>query len=143
MEITLDTTRSIKGLDKLSDKLTDMTPLFRNIAGLLADITEDAFDHEMDPSTHEIWKDLSPRTIKERKAKGYWPGKKLVQTNILFSSITPSSGNDFAQIGTNEDYAADLHFGNKEKNLEARPFLGYSPDNAEEIEQMISDFLSN
>lgn len=141
MKITLDTTHAIKGLGVIDKKVSDLAPLMRNLAGMLGDITENAFEYEMNPETSEKWANLSLRTILERQQKGYVPIKILVQTGQLAASIHTSTGSNFAQIGTNKDYAYDLQFGKSSKNLPARPFIGFSPSDAEEMEQMVNDYL--
>lgn len=60
------------------------------------------------------WQKLSPGTIKQRKKKGYWPGRILQRRgggDGLKASVQSSFGDDFAQVGTNKVYAAIHNYG--------------------------------
>lgn len=91
----------------------NLAPAMVDISALLVSEAEDAFQQERNPSTGEPWPELSETTIKRRQKKGYWPGKKLQQTGRLAASITPAHGRDFAEAGTNVEYAATMFFGAK------------------------------
>lgn len=147
MKISIDSTHAIKGLREILEKTTNTTPLMRDIAASLADITEDAFQGEYDPSTGVGWTGLLHTTIKARKRKGHWPGKILQDSGGLASSIVTDFGNDFAQIGTNKTYSAAHQFGvdsfsDRSGELPERPFIGFSTQDSEDIEQMIVDYLN-
>jgi len=146
MKIEVDATHALKGLSEISSKVNDMSTLMGNLAGFLADVTEDAFQGEYDPNNNDGWAGLLPVTVKARQRKGHWPGKILQDDGNLASSITTSHGNDYAQIGTNKVYAAAHQFGidefvDRSGELVARPYIGFSPDDASEMEDMIADFL--
>ncbi len=147
MKITVESTHAIKGLKEISDNISDLTPLMKNIAGFLADVTEDAFQGEYDPTTGAGWAGLLPATIKARQKKAHWPGKILQDRGELASSIVTDFDSTSTQIGTNKVYASAHQFGvdsypDRSGELEARPFIGFSPQDAEEIEQLIVDFLN-
>lgn len=69
MKIEVNASHAIKGLENLSKKASDLSPLMMEIAGFLTDVTEDAFDKESDPTTGDPWQGLSLRAIEERKEK--------------------------------------------------------------------------
>lgn len=147
MRIEVESTKAIKGLKDIKEKVDDMTPIMKQIAGFLADVTEDAFQGEYDPSTGEGWAGLLPVTIKKRSREGTWPGSILQESGQLASSIVTDYGSDFAEIGTNKVYAAAHQFGiedfsDRSGELEARPFIGLSEHDVDEIEQLISDFIN-
>lgn len=147
MQIELDTKEALKGLRKLEGKASDLSPLMEDISGMLADITEDAFEGQYDPETGIGWASLDPAYQSQRFRQGTWPGSILQVTGGLATSITTDFGNNFAQIGTNKVYAAAHQFGVKDFSdrsgeLVARPFIGFSSQDAEEMEQMISDYLA-
>jgi len=146
MKIEIDISQAVKGLNIIQSRINDLTPVMRPIAGLLADITEDAFDGQYDPSTGAGWVGLLPATIKARKRKGQVPIKILQARGELAVSVVTEYGKDFAQIGTNKEYAAAHQFGvesfsDRSGELEPRPFIGYSEQDAEDIESMVADFL--
>lgn len=57
------------------------------------------------------WQKLSPKTVEQRKKKGYWPGKILQRTGQLKRSILSSYGENYAQVSTNLIYAAIHNYG--------------------------------
>lgn len=147
MKISVDSTHALKGLNLIHQKIADPTPLFKDIAGLLADITEDAFQGEYDPTTGAGWAGLLPATVKARKRKGHTPIKILQEVGNLASSIVTDFDSTSAQIGTNKVYGAAHQFGvddysDRSGGLEERPFIGFSPQDAQDIEEMISDYLA-
>lgn len=89
------------------NKIKNRAPLMRNISGIMLDEVYENFEQEGRPA----WRSLSEKTIKDRKSKGYWPGKILQRTGQLLKSITARYDNDSAQVGTNKNYAAIHQFG--------------------------------
>jgi phage virion morphogenesis protein len=85
----------------------DLTPLMRALSGIMADSTEENFEHEGRPR----WTPLRPRTIKARAAKGNWPGKILQVRGRLAASIITDHDRHSARIGTNLAYAAIQQLG--------------------------------
>jgi len=147
MKIEVDAKNALKGLNEINAKAKDLEPLMKKLAGFLGDVTEDAFQGEYDPNNGQGWAGLLPATIKARQRKGHWPGKILQDDGDLASSIVTDFGSDFAQIGTNKVYAAAHQFGidefsDRSGELEARPFIGFSDQDAIEMEDMIAEFLS-
>jgi len=57
------------------------------------------------------WAPLAPSTIRARMKKRHWPGQILVVTGLLRNSISESSDNDQAMVGTNVPYAAIQQYG--------------------------------
>lgn len=142
MKIEVNASHAIKGLENLSKKASDLSPLMMEIAGFLADVTEDAFDKESDPTTGDPWQGLLSDTIATRKKRNKWPGKILQVTGDLATKIITDHGSDYAQIGSNLVYATAHQFGFDQNNLPARPFIGLSDRHITKIEQMIGGFLS-
>jgi phage virion morphogenesis protein len=95
------------GLARLRERTGDLTPLMRQIAGIMDDAVEENFAREGRPR----WKDLAPATKKARARKGYWPGAILQQRGELAASITRHITSRSAAVGTNKRYAAIQHFG--------------------------------
>ncbi len=94
-------------LFKVLNKIQNREPLMRNISGIMLDDVHENFEQEGRPA----WRSLSEKTIKDRKSKGYWPGKILQRTGQLLKSITAKYDNNSAQVGTNKNYAAIHQFG--------------------------------
>lgn len=145
-------------LEKVAQAVTNRAPLMKNIAGIMADAVEENFAQQGRPKWAGL-KNPGPRRS---------GGKILQDSGRLASSITPSSDNDSAVVGTNIKYAAIHQFGGqtrahliKPKNkkalafggkvvkqvnhpgskIPARPFLQLTDSDCNEIEQTAEDYL--
>lgn len=137
---------AVEKLVLLGSRLDDLTPVFREIAGVLADETEQAFESESDPSTLTPWEQLAAATIAERTDEGYWPGKILQRTGSLAASVSTDYGADFAAVGTNKVQAALMQFGGQagrggSVTVPARPFLGVSEEGLDEVLDICGRYL--
>lgn len=94
----------------LLERANNLSPVMRQIEGILADATERAFDEESSPN-HDPWPDLKESTKKQRQAKRYWPGQILQRSGRLAASIETDSDPHSASIGTNAIYAAIHQYG--------------------------------
>lgn len=147
IDIELEDQTVLDALNQLQSAGGDLTPAMREIAGLLADESEQAFEDEADPATGEPWPDLAESTKKQRTKKGKWPGKKLqVSAGGLAPSIHSEYGSDFAAAGTNKIYGAIHQFGgqagrNHAVTIPARPFLGLSDEGESEVLEIVNGYL--
>ena len=122
----------------------NMTPVTRALAGVLADIPEQAFASQSDPVTGEPWAALSPATVARRGS-----AQPILQVSgILAGSIHSEYGPDFARVGTADVKAATHQFGAKKGqygstrrgmpipwgDIPARRFFGVGPEDEAEIE---------
>ena len=124
IEIKIDDKELNQVLDKLFEKTTDLKPLMKNIAGIMADAVEENFKQGGRPK----WAKLKDSTIKVRTQKGYWPGKILQMRGELAASITSAHDESSAMVGSNKEYARIHQLGgetgrNKKTKIEARPYL--------------------
>lgn len=139
VQITVDDRRVQEGLGELAARLDDLRPVFREIAGVLAEVVEEAFATESDPATLTPWQKLAESTTRQRTEEGTWPGKILqVSQGGLAAEISSDSGADFAVVGSGKVYAAIHQLGGeagrgRSVNIPARPFLGLSDEGAEEV----------
>ncbi len=111
----LATAEIIAKLGRLEALLAgDMSDIMRGIAGILEDDVEAAFENEWNPSTHKKWTHLDAATIKQRKAKGKWPGDILRVEGNLASRVTSDYGSKFSRVGVKsagvDDYAPAMQF---------------------------------
>lgn len=84
-------------LRQLEAKMDDMSPVMREIAGILDRAVEENFEREGRPR----WPALSPRTIKARERKGHWPGKMLQVSGLTAKSWTAAYAPHAARVGSN------------------------------------------
>lgn len=155
-----------KELKKLENKLTDMTPVFKDIADYEWSQTRLRYTREQDPNGKK-WPD--PFTIRrnggtnagrrsQEEAWGYVlasnyhaapPGyhffdaargdKIMRDTGTLFSSIGRAYGKDYAIVGTNIEYAVDNQNGTGSR--QARPFLGINKKTYDNVKKVVEFYL--
>lgn len=93
-------------LRRLTARSTNLSPVMRQIAGIMHDAVEQNFEAE-GPG----WQRLAGSTIRGRAKRGHWPGKILQESGQLVSSISSRSDAKSARVGTNKVQAAILHSG--------------------------------
>ncbi|HSA05668.1 MAG TPA: phage virion morphogenesis protein [Candidatus Gastranaerophilales bacterium] len=142
IEIRLDDKKLLRALNQLAEKTSDLRPLMKNIAEILADSTEENFEQQGRPK----WEGLKKPTIEYRTKKKYWPGKILQMRGELASSITSSYDENSAIIGTNKVYAAIHQLGgpagkNKSVDIPERPYLKIDDEENADILREIKNYL--
>lgn len=142
IEVKIDDKQLQQALKRFADKTSDLTPLMQNIAGIMEDSVEENFEQEGRPK----WQKLSPVTVKQRRKKGYWPGRILQIRGELASSITSDYDSNSAIVGTNKKYAAIHQFGgdarrNKKVKVAARPYLKLGEKETNKINRSILNFF--
>ncbi len=156
VSLTVDT----RGLDRLAkrfrrlhDRARDLFPLFDEIGAALVSSTQRRFEEGRGPDG-EAW----PESFRAREEGG----KTLVDRAHLLGSITHNAGRESVEVGSNLIYAAIhqtggeiaarvaeyLHFrvgGRwarvKSVTIPARPYLGLSPADEDEIGAIVEDHL--
>lgn len=68
-------------------------------------------------------------------------GQPLINTRNLLGNISRQYGADFAEVGTNVEYAPVHQFGNKKGTITPRPFLPLKGDDVVLPEYWIEDIL--
>ncbi len=144
IEIKIDNKELNQVLDKLFEKTSNLRPLMKNIAGIMADAVEENFKQEGQP---DKWEELKKVTIKVRTKKGYWPGKILQMRGELAASITTKYDESSATIGSNKEYAAIHQFGgqsgkNKKAEIPARPYIKLTENNLENLKKIAENYLN-
>lgn len=142
IEIKIDNKEVEKALLEIAQKTSNLRPLMKNIAGIMADSTEENFKEEGRPK----WKDLSEKTKTARKKTGHYPGQILQVSGQLALSVTTQYDDTSAVIGSNKIYAAIHQLGgqagkNKKTTIPARPYLGVTDDDLEKTLETIELFL--
>ncbi|MBF0096242.1 MAG: phage virion morphogenesis protein [Magnetococcales bacterium] len=106
IEIKIDDQEAATYLQKLRDATFNLLPTMEKLAGAMKEAVERNFAAGGRPE----WHPLSRAYLKQKKAMGFGD-KILIRTGKLSSSITESFGRDYAQVGTNLEYAAIHQFG--------------------------------
>ncbi|MCX8016390.1 MAG: phage virion morphogenesis protein [Rhodocyclaceae bacterium] len=139
IRIDIDDREVRQALERLQQRVSDLTPAMREIAMELEARALTRFETERDPAGRP-WQPLSPVTLARKKGRG----GILYQTGDLRGSITSRAGRDFAEVGAggNVPYAATHQFGAKKGqfgqgkrggkipwgDIPARPFLPVTAD---------------
>src|SRR5574344_256291 len=139
IEVKLDNKEVQDALIKVAQKCENLKPLMKNIAGIMADSTEENFAQEGRP---DKWQELAESTIKKRTKTGHYPGKILQVEGQLATSIPTYYDNESAIIGSNLAYAAIHQLGGqagkgKKTTIPARPYLNLNNHNFNQIIQVI------
>lgn len=135
IEIKVDDKEVQNLLKNLANRLQDMRPLMKKLAGIMHDAVEENFQQEGRPK----WKP-SKRAMKQG-------GKTLQDTGSLAASISTRYNNNSAVVGTNKKYAAIHQFGGKagrgrKVTIPARPFLKLTNDDLQEIKDAVKEYLT-
>lgn len=143
IEIKIDNKKVEKALLEIAQKTSNLRPLMKNIAGIMADSTEENFKEEGRPK----WKDLSEKTKTARRKTGHYPGQILQVSGQLAMSITTQYDNESAVIGSNKVYAAIHQLGglagkNKSVTIPARPYLVITDDNFEDVLSQTQKYIT-
>ena len=143
IEIKIDNKKVEKALLEIAQKTSNLRPLMKNIAGIMADSTEENFKEEGRPK----WKDLSEKTKTVRKKTGHYPGQILQVSGQLALSVTTQYDDTSAIIGSNKVYAAIHQLGgqagkNKKTTIPARPYLKLTDDDFDEIISIVEKYLT-
>ena len=125
VEIKIDDRETLRALDDIRTKCRQRGPLLREIAGIMHHAVEENFAHEGRP---DKWKPLAAGTIRQRRAKGTWPGRILQARGRLAASIQEKSDNDSVAVGTNVKYARIHQFGGEIKHGAREHVLHFGKD---------------
>ena len=144
IEIKLDNKEVESRLLDWVKRSENLRPLMKNIAGIMADSTEENFKEEGRPK----WKDLSEKTKTARRKTGHYPGQILQVSDQLAMSITTQYDNESAVIGSNKVYAVIHQLGgqagkNKKITIPARPYLSLTDDDFEDIIETIEHYIDS
>ena len=121
---------------KLQGTLQDLTPVFRDIGESMLNVTRERFNTQTAPDGTP-WKPLSPayRLIKKQNAD-----QILTLYGRLRGTLTYQAGPKEVRIGTPLIYGATHQFGRGA--IPARPFLGLSQSDEQELLDILNDHLS-
>jgi phage virion morphogenesis protein len=126
-------------LKELARRGENARPALTEIGEYLIESTEQRFVDQIDPGGNP-WKPLSPKTRKRKKRNA---DLILVLNQYLSSTLTYQASNDQLEFGSNLIYAATHQFGDDERNIPERPFLGISAADEVEIVAILKDYFQS
>ncbi|ELR65856.1 phage virion morphogenesis protein [Photobacterium marinum] len=132
-----------KQINQLIQKGTNLQPAFQDIGEMLLISHSDRWEKQISPDGTP-WAPLS-EGYKQRKKKNQ--DIILVLNHHLGRELNYLAQPQLFEFGTNYEYGAIHHFGGSTEMrppnvaVPARPWLGVSNDDLEEIYQILGDFL--
>lgn len=143
--LAFDMRVDLSGIDRLQERLRklsnpELDELLESVAGEVESQSRRRIGEERRSPEGEAWEPWSERYAKKRKG-----GHQLLQSEgHLLDSIQYSVGVHSATVGSNLIYAAIHQHGGEGVGrpwLPARPYLGISQENQDDIVSVIDDFI--
>lgn len=144
-------------LERLAANLTNMSPVMQDVAEYMLESTKARFPKGQAPDG-TAWAPKSPATLAAygaRKSNTVDTRPLFGPTGLLRSQVYKTSGPDFAEVGSNQIYAAVMQFGAAKGafgtmangssipwgTIPARPFLGISEEDRVGISAIVEEWL--
>ncbi len=143
LEFEIDTEELLGTTRGFAAKASETATLHERLARRVIEAVDENFVREGRP---DKWPPLKPATVRERKRKGFWPGRILERTGALRRSITTATGADGVKVATFLPYARIQHAGGRTGRrhrtvLPARPFMHLTAEDVEEIVELVKRWL--
>lgn len=139
--LDFDNRDALAAIDRAIAALDDPARVLGNIGESLRTNIQDRFATEAGPDGTP-WPALSPRYAR-RKARKH-PGKgMLIADSVLHDTIVWQVHGSTLEVGTNTPYGRTHQLGDDDRNIPARPWLGTSPSDDEEILGIAHDYLAD
>lgn len=144
ISIEIDSKEVRKALNAAIKAVNDISPALKSIGEGVVNSTKQRFADEESPDGKK-WADLSALT-KSRKRNN-----KILTESSALSRVHAQVAGNILEVGSNLKYAAMHQFGGKtsEKSMfpnsiiPARPFLGFTEEDAKEAMEILADYVSN
>ncbi len=130
--------RQVESLQKALSSVgtQSLSPLLRSLAMEVEEQTRERFQTKEGPEAP--WPDWSEDYALHRAGSG---GSLLQRSNSLLDSLTHQLGGDSVEVGSNKAYAATHQYGDKERGIPARPYLGINTKNEADLLSIVNDYL--
>ena len=166
IDFKYDDRRVLRLLRELQQRGADMQPIFADMGEYLVRSTQQRFAAQQAPDGTP-WEQLSEETIRRKMLRGVkrQKGKSrrslttshgntkagamgalvnqliLVDSGDLRDTIRYQADSAKLQVGSDRIYAATHQFGDEERHIPARPFLGLSDADRAEVIEILRDHL--
>ena len=139
INLTIANAAEVKAaVESLQARLADLTPVFQDIGEAMLNRTRERFNSQTAPDGSP-WAALSPGYAQRKKSN---KDKILTLFGNLRGLLNYRAGPREVRIGTPLIYGATHQFGNPNLNIPARPFLGLSQSDEQELLDILNDHLS-
>jgi len=116
----------------------DLAPAFRDFGESWLNSTRARIENQESPSGHP-WAALSER-YRQRKRRN--KDKLLISRGHLMGTLNYQASAQEVAVGSPLIYAATHQFGDERRGIPARPFLGLSDEDRDELLRVVNDHLS-
>lgn len=137
LDVRYDDRQIQRALARLQDAAGDLSPALRDIGEHLMLSHDQRFRDQVDPEGNP-WQPLSSR-YRARKKKN--PNKILIRDVMLSATLNYQVEGQALRFGTPLIYGATHQFGDPERGIPARPFLGISDEDKTVILDILQDHL--
>lgn len=149
LDVRLDDSQISRALTELTERVGDLRTPLLDIGEYLQQATDQRFRQQVAPDGSP-WAPLSPTTLARKKGS-----RILRESGLLQDTLRHQVDGDELRFGTDRPYGAVHQFGQSRgasgKNrrgspipwgdIPARPFLGLSREDEDEILAIVSDYL--
>ncbi|WP_429885372.1 phage virion morphogenesis protein [Geoalkalibacter halelectricus] len=125
-------------LEHLQQSAGNLTPVFRDIGEYLQRAHFERFQAQESPEG-DPWAPLSPKYQARKKRN---KNKILVLDDLLGGTLRYKASAASLLFGTDRVYGATHQFGRDKANIPARPFLGLSRGDEDEVLRLIGEHLA-
>lgn len=139
--IDIDDASVRSALNRLLDAGSHLSAAFKEIGEDLVDSSKARFAAQEDPQG-QAWAPLSPAYAKRKARKKGATDLILVLNGYLGTTLHYQATDTDLLIGTDATYGAVHQFGWPEKNIPARPYLGLSDDDRDNILEILDEYLA-
>lgn len=142
ISIEVNDAEVLRALEQLAGRAENIQPALAEIGESLVESTKKRFGTETGPDGSS-WEANSPVTLSRKESSSV-----LTDSGTLGDTINYQLFGDELHVGSNMDYAAMMQFGGSKAefphlwgDIPARPFLGISSDDKDEILVILADYL--
>lgn len=136
LRIKIDDRAVRAAMDALAERMSDAETMFAEIGEYLQKSHDDRFQAQ-EAANGTPWEPLSPR-YRARKRRNT---DKILQLDGNLRDLTYKPSRDSLEFGTARIYGATHQFGDEDRGIPARPFLGLSADDEAEIMEIVQAHL--
>lgn len=136
-KIRIDDRAVRAAFDELEHRAHDLTPAFNIIGGDLELAHRERFDRQVSPDGVP-WKPLSDE-YRQRKPKR--KDEILVRSTLLRDTLRYDPSNEDLVFGTDRVYGPTHQFGDADRGIPARHWLGMDDENEAAAQRVLADYL--
>lgn len=139
VDVSIDDKAIQRRLESLIKRGEDLSPLLVDIGEYLELAHRDRWDKEIAPDGSP-WQPLAYETSEQKERKGKDNGI-LLENADLRDLLRYQVANNILDYGTDRIYGATHQFGDEDRDIPQREWLGFSDLDLSEIGDIVTDYL--